>query len=125
MPGFLLWSVVCLAGSSDAAGSIGGAVVARAIPFLGLGAYASVVAGLCQKAAHLGLFLMLGLLAGGEAADRRRRWVMAAGLVVCLAAELLQGLTATRHPRVTDMAINLAAYGAGVWMTAARPRLAK
>jgi len=117
---FLLWSAVCVAGSTDAAGQAGGAAVSGLLGLLGATAHAQMIAALFQKAAHVGLFGVLGLLAASEPVPARRKWYLVAGAVICIVAEALQGLMATRHPAVGDALLNLAAFGAmvvlsGLW----------
>jgi hypothetical protein len=65
---------------------------------------------LWQKGGHVVLFGVLGLLAVGEPDLVRRRLLLAAGGVICLAAEYLQMLTETRQLSAADAVINMGAF---------------
>jgi VanZ family protein len=65
---------------------------------------------LWQKAGHVVLFGVLGLLAVGEPDQFRRRLLLAAGGVICLVAEYLQMLTETRQLSAADAVINMGAF---------------
>ena len=114
---FTCWSLICLLGSTDPAGRIRDAIQSSIAACFGISpdstaAVVRAMALVLQKAPHVVFFGILGWLATRDEDPRRGRWFLLLGCVVCLAAELLQGLTDTRSVRLGDAVINVVAFGA-------------
>ena len=115
---FILWSMVCLAGSTDTAGRVREACQSWIGAWFGISADSGVaimrvMALVVRKAPHVVFFGLLGWLATKDRDPRRRRWFLVLGCVVCVVAEALQALTDTRSMRFSDAVLNLVAFGAG------------
>ena len=125
--GFIAWSAVCVAGSTDPAGRVREAFQSWVGAWLGISAESGVavvrvMALVVQKAPHVMFFGILGWLATRDRDPRRRWWFLVLGCVVCVVAEALQALTDTRSVRLSDALLNLFAFGASA---AAGSRLSK
>lgn len=126
---FGIWCLVCLFGSTDLAGELRVAVQTAVMGVFGVHensaeVSAAMLATGIQKAPHVLFFGLLGWLAAAEANPVRRKWCLTIGALICIAAEVLQGMTATRSLRLDDAVLNLAVFGLGAWLATRRTKLA-
>ncbi len=115
---FTLWTIGCLLSSTETAGELRRMVQERILLLLGLGAgpasfLQEAAATLIQKTPHVLIFGVLGWLAARHPSDRVRQWLLAIAIAAAVTAELLQLAAAGRTFTFSDVALNVAAVGAG------------